>query len=72
MIFSKACPRCNGAIVDYEAPLLDGPMCLNCGWRQTGAIQTSAVQALASEQRDSSSATVATRPAGLTVRKAAV
>jgi hypothetical protein len=67
VIFNKACPRCSGAIVDYEAPLLDGPMCLNCGWRQTSAIQT-----LPPERREASSATVATKPASLTVRRAAI
>ncbi|HAL46382.1 MAG: hypothetical protein FI707_01860 [SAR202 cluster bacterium] len=29
----QACPRCNGAVLDYARSAEDGPMCLTCGWR---------------------------------------
>ncbi len=28
------CPRCNGAVMDYESPIADSPMCITCGWRK--------------------------------------
>ena len=27
------CPRCSGAVMDYESPIADSPMCITCGWR---------------------------------------
>ncbi|MDP6299977.1 MAG: hypothetical protein QF717_01435 [SAR202 cluster bacterium] len=29
----QACPRCNGAVLDYARSAEDGPMCITCGWR---------------------------------------
>lgn len=34
MIALNACPKCKGTIYQYDQPTEDGPMCLNCGWRQ--------------------------------------
>ena len=28
------CPKCRGAVLDYGSPLLDSPLCVNCGWRE--------------------------------------
>ena len=29
----KACPRCQGAVIDYGHPPEESPMCIVCGWR---------------------------------------
>ena len=29
----QACPRCEGAIVNYSHPSVESPMCIVCGWR---------------------------------------
>ena len=34
MITLYACPRCNGAVLDYSSPLADSPLCITCGWRR--------------------------------------
>lgn len=75
MIFSNACPRCNGAIVDYEAPLLDGPLCLNCGWRQSrpaASLPELAPQSAPRSALGAESLRVSAHPEQLTVRRAAV
>ena len=35
MIKTRSCPRCNGAVLEYVAPEIDSPSCVNCGWRAT-------------------------------------
>ena len=32
-IHTETCPRCNGAVVDYQTSDEDSPTCLTCGWR---------------------------------------
>ena len=34
MITPAACPRCRGAILDYQFELADSPLCIVCGWRR--------------------------------------
>lgn len=34
MISLHACPRCQGAVVEYRPPAIDTAMCVNCGWRR--------------------------------------
>ena len=34
MISLHACPKCKGAVLEYDAPNLESPLCLNCGWRR--------------------------------------
>ncbi len=36
----QACPRCEGAIVDYSHPSVESPMCIVCGWREQRIPQT--------------------------------
>lgn len=67
MIFSKACPHCSGAIVDYGSPLLDGPLCLNCGWKQSRTIQPETDAEIRAESQ-----TVSSDTSRVTVRRAAV
>ena len=33
MIKTQACPRCAGAVLEYSGANVDGPLCVNCGWR---------------------------------------
>ena len=33
MITLAACPKCNGAVLDYGCQEADNPMCITCGWR---------------------------------------
>ena len=35
MIKTRSCPRCKGAVLEYVAPEIDSPSCVNCGWRAT-------------------------------------
>ena len=28
------CPRCKGAVIDYQVSSEDSPTCLTCGWRE--------------------------------------
>jgi len=35
MISLHACPRCAGAILENPPDALDGPLCINCGWRRS-------------------------------------
>ncbi len=30
----RACPRCNGAVIDYGYTYADNPLCVTCGWRR--------------------------------------
>ena len=30
----QACPRCGGAVLDYQSPIADSPLCITCGWRR--------------------------------------
>jgi hypothetical protein len=34
MIALHACPRCNGAVLEYPPPDAEGALCITCGWRQ--------------------------------------
>lgn len=34
MISLEGCPRCNGAMLKYPDPVVDGTLCVNCGWRK--------------------------------------
>ena len=34
MITPGACPRCEGAVIDYGCDVADGPLCIACGWRR--------------------------------------
>ncbi len=34
MMTLNSCPKCTGTIYQYDESTEDGPMCLNCGWRQ--------------------------------------
>ena len=32
-IHTNTCPRCNGAVIDYQSSSEDSAKCLTCGWR---------------------------------------
>ena len=34
MLKLHSCPRCDGAILEYQPPDSDGGLCVNCGWRR--------------------------------------
>ena len=34
MITFEACPRCRGAVLDYNCQVADSPLCIMCGWRR--------------------------------------
>ena len=34
MITPGACPRCEGAVIDYGCDVADNPLCITCGWRR--------------------------------------
>ena len=34
MITLSACPRCEGAVLDYSYMDADTPLCITCGWRR--------------------------------------
>ena len=34
MIHTNACPRCQGAVLEYAPPVEENALCINCGWRR--------------------------------------
>ena len=34
VIYTNACPRCQGAVMEFSPPTEDNALCIICGWRR--------------------------------------